>query len=90
MFHPLQILKISYPVTTTIMWTRYLILPLTFLGSLSFAASTFSPARPPSIPLAVKSPYLNCWQQAGSNAELGGPGYVVTVPLPQYILCQRC
>ena len=42
--------------------------------SLSYAASTFSPARPPAIPLAVKSPYVNCWQQAGSDTENGGPG----------------
>ena len=39
--------------------------------SLSYAASTFSPARPPAIPLAVKSPYVNCWQQAGSDSESG-------------------
>lgn len=42
--------------------------------SLCYAASTFSPARPPAIPLAVKSPYVNCWQQAGSDSENGGPG----------------
>ena len=41
---------------------------------LSISLSTFSPARPPAIPLAVKSPYLSCWQQAGSDAEAGGPG----------------
>jgi hypothetical protein len=34
--------------------------------------STFSPARPPSIPLAVKNPYLNVWLPAGSNATRGG------------------
>jgi hypothetical protein len=46
------------------------------LGALSSglvnAASTFSPARPPSIPLAVKSPYLNSWLDAGSDGGNGG------------------
>ncbi|KAH7319365.1 glutaminase GtaA [Rhexocercosporidium sp. MPI-PUGE-AT-0058] len=36
------------------------------------AASTFSPARPPAIPLAVKSPYLNVLQFAGSDGGNGG------------------
>lgn len=36
------------------------------------AASTFSPARPPAIPLAVKSPYLSAWQQVGSATGNGG------------------
>ncbi|KAG4411703.1 hypothetical protein IFR04_015157 [Cadophora malorum] len=36
------------------------------------AASTFSPARPPAIPLAVKSPYLNFYQFAGSDGGNGG------------------
>ncbi|KAI9721680.1 MAG: hypothetical protein M1828_005048 [Chrysothrix sp. TS-e1954] len=36
------------------------------------AKSTFSPARPPAIPLAVRSPYLSCWQQAGSDQGNGG------------------
>jgi hypothetical protein len=36
------------------------------------AASTFSPARPPAIPLAVKSPYLNSWLNAGSDGGNGG------------------
>lgn len=36
------------------------------------AASTFSPARPPAIPLAVKSPYLNVYQFAGSDGGNGG------------------
>ncbi len=56
------------------MWLQYSALPLASLLSFSHAASTFSPARPPAIPLAVKSPYVNCWQQAGSDAESGGPG----------------
>ncbi|RYP78349.1 hypothetical protein DL771_000534 [Monosporascus sp. 5C6A] len=36
------------------------------------AVSTFRPARPPSIPLAVKSPYLNSWLNAGSDGGNGG------------------
>ncbi|EEA18740.1 glutaminase GtaA [Talaromyces marneffei ATCC 18224] len=36
------------------------------------AESTFSPARPPAQPLAVKSPYLSAWQSAGSNGGNGG------------------
>jgi hypothetical protein len=36
------------------------------------SASTFSPARPPAIPLGVKSPYLNTWQYAGSDGGNGG------------------
>ncbi|RYP52667.1 hypothetical protein DL768_002223 [Monosporascus sp. mg162] len=36
------------------------------------AESTFSPARPPSIPLAVKSPYLNSWLNVGDDEENGG------------------
>lgn len=39
------------------------------------AQSTFSPARPPSIPLAVKSPYLSAWLPAGSDG--GNGGYLV-------------
>lgn len=51
----------------------------TLAACLSLAAglgdSTFSPARPPAIPLAVKSPYMNAILQAGSNDEFGG-GYL--------------
>ena len=39
---------------------------------LSSAQSSFFPARPPAIPLAVKSPYVNTWQQAGSDGGNGG------------------
>lgn len=43
------------------------------------ADSSFTPARPPAIPLAVKSPYLSVWQNAAPQAadggqEVGGPG----------------
>ena len=34
--------------------------------------STFSPARPPAIPLAVKSPYVSTWLRAGSEGGNGG------------------
>lgn len=36
------------------------------------ADSTFSPARPPALPLAVKSPYLSTWLNAGSDGGNGG------------------
>lgn len=36
------------------------------------AQSTFTPARPPALPLAVKSPYLSTWQDAGSDGGNGG------------------
>ncbi|PIB02392.1 hypothetical protein CB0940_01877 [Cercospora beticola] len=42
------------------------------LASLATAQSTFSPLRPPAIPLAVKSPYMSTWQQAGSDGGNGG------------------
>ncbi|TAQ86070.1 hypothetical protein B7494_g5616 [Chlorociboria aeruginascens] len=31
------------------------------------SGSTFTPARPPAFPLAVKSPYMNTWLEAGSS-----------------------
>ncbi|KAF2734124.1 glutaminase GtaA [Polyplosphaeria fusca] len=43
-----------------------------FLVDLAAAQSTFTPARPPSLPLAVKSPYLSTWFPAGSNGGNGG------------------
>lgn len=36
------------------------------------ATSTFSPARPPAVPLAVKSPYLSTWLDVGSDGGDGG------------------
>ncbi|KAL6237071.1 hypothetical protein BDW75DRAFT_249538 [Aspergillus navahoensis] len=44
----------------------------TSLAILTDAASTFSPARPPALPLAVKSPYLSTWLPAGSDGGNGG------------------
>lgn len=42
------------------------------LLKITTAASTFSPARPPALPLAVKSPYFNTYQFAGSDGGNGG------------------
>ncbi|KAL4781813.1 hypothetical protein BJX76DRAFT_369577 [Aspergillus varians] len=42
------------------------------LAALTDAASTFSPARPPALPLAVKSPYLSTWLSAGADGGNGG------------------
>lgn len=49
-----------------------LVAVFTLFLSLAAGASTFSPARPPAIPLAVKSPYLNTYQDAGSDGGNGG------------------
>lgn len=71
----------------------FFVLGLIFIGLLATAVqtiSTFSPARPPALPLAVKSPYLSAWLPAGSNDGNGGylPGqwpifyeYVISTPL---------
>ncbi|KAL4935733.1 hypothetical protein BDV06DRAFT_233994 [Aspergillus oleicola] len=42
------------------------------LALITDAASTFSPARPPALPLAVKSPYLSTWLSAGGDGGNGG------------------
>ncbi|EGS20117.1 glutaminase-like protein [Thermochaetoides thermophila DSM 1495] len=36
------------------------------------ARPAFEPARPPAVPLAVRSPYLNAWLQGGSGGVLPG------------------
>lgn len=36
------------------------------------ATSTFTPIKPPAQPLAVRSPYLSTWQDAGSGGGNGG------------------
>ncbi|KAK4194579.1 hypothetical protein QBC40DRAFT_319021 [Triangularia verruculosa] len=36
------------------------------------AASTFTPTKPPAVPLAVRSPYLNAWLQGDSGCLLPG------------------
>ncbi|KAE9367621.1 DUF1793-domain-containing protein [Stipitochalara longipes BDJ] len=58
------------------MYFHLLVLTLCGLGSF-VSGSTFSPARPPAIPLAVKSPYMNTWLEVGSDGGSGGvlPGY---------------
>lgn len=33
----------------------------------SVAQAQYTPARPPSLPLAVKSPYLNTWLDGGGS-----------------------
>ncbi|TVY53517.1 Glutaminase A [Lachnellula cervina] len=52
----------------------FVVVCATLFGSVvgDAAASTFSPARPPAIPLAVKSPYMSTWQYAGSDGGNGG------------------
>lgn len=42
------------------------------LAGLAIGQSTFSPLRPPAVPLAVRSPYLSTWQKAGSDGGNGG------------------
>ncbi|KAF2149170.1 glutaminase GtaA [Myriangium duriaei CBS 260.36] len=47
-------------------------LSLAALLASATALSTFSPARPPAIPLAVKSPYLSAWLPVNSANANGG------------------
>lgn len=47
-------------------------LAFSLLSAVTSAKSTFSPARPPALPLAVKSPYLSNWLPAGSEGGDGG------------------
>jgi hypothetical protein len=42
-----------------------------FLTAIAQVNSTFTPARPPAIPLAVKNPYLSVWLPAGDNPNGG-------------------
>lgn len=51
---------------------RFSSLLIAVAAGLCNAQSTFSPLRPPAIPLAVKSPYLNTILQAGSDGGNGG------------------
>ncbi|KAG5990664.1 hypothetical protein E4U54_004051, partial [Claviceps lovelessii] len=50
------------------------------LGSQADADTTFSPARPPAVPLAVRSPYLNVWL----NGEENGPHGILPGQWPRY------
>jgi len=45
---------------------------LALLGNSADAASTFSPARPPAVPLAVRSPYLNVWLNGKRDGSPSG------------------
>lgn len=51
---------------------KSLMLALASVAAVCNAQSTFTPLRPPSLPLAVKSPYMSTWQAAGSNGGNGG------------------
>ncbi|TKA69798.1 hypothetical protein B0A55_06469 [Friedmanniomyces simplex] len=51
---------------------RYTLPTLAALAGVCYAQSTFSPLRPPALPLAVRSPYMSTWQQAGSDGGNGG------------------
>jgi hypothetical protein len=50
---------------------HFALLVSSFVASVG-AQSTFTPARPPALPLAVKSPYLSTWLNAGSDGGNGG------------------
>lgn len=50
---------------------RLSLLVASFIASAG-AQSTFTPARPPAAPLAVKSPYLSTWLNVGSDGGDGG------------------
>jgi hypothetical protein len=52
-----------------ILWSVFIGAVLAITGA---AESTFKPLRPPAIPLAVRSPYLSTWQQAGQDGGNGG------------------
>lgn len=49
-----------------------LLTSIALLITVIVAQSTFKPARPPAIPLAVRTPYLSTWQAAGSDGGNGG------------------
>ncbi|KAJ5668292.1 uncharacterized protein N7477_006862 [Penicillium maclennaniae] len=51
--------------------SRLGLLAASFIASVG-AQSTFTPARPPAAPLAVKSPYLSTWLNIGSDGGDGG------------------
>ena len=42
------------------------------VGTVTQAASTFKPTKPPAVPLAVRSPYLSAWLQGDSGGILPG------------------
>ena len=52
-------------------------------------ASSFKPARPPAIPLAVKSPYLNTLLFAGSGGRNSGGHLAGQVRISLFFLVER-
>lgn len=88
-FDPVQ--SFVAKLTVIMQLLRLVLLVASFAGSIG-AVSTFSPARPPSLPLAVKSPYLSTWQNAGSDGGNGGylagqwPTFWQYVPLARFSL----
>ncbi|KAI2624087.1 glutaminase GtaA [Xylaria nigripes] len=54
------------------MWLRDALVGALLYSTIALGVSTFSPARPPAIPLAVKAPYLNTWLNVGSDGGTGG------------------
>lgn len=52
----------AYTRVNTIMRGLIALVAVLLLSPLAAAESTFSPARPPAIPLAVRSPYLSSMQ----------------------------
>jgi hypothetical protein len=59
------------PDTVTMQLSRLGLLVASLVASVG-AQSTFTPARPPAAPLAVKSPYLSTWLTIGSDGGDGG------------------
>ncbi|GAO18893.1 hypothetical protein UVI_02046080 [Ustilaginoidea virens] len=53
---------------------------LSLLGSRVEADSTYWPARPPALPLAVRNPYLNVWL----NKEVNGPNPILPGQWPRF------
>lgn len=68
-FDPVQSFVAKFTVIMQLL--RLGLLVASFVASIG-AQSTFSPARPPALPLAVKSPYLSTWLNAGGDGGNGG------------------
>lgn len=68
--NPFFYLRFGWTTGTMQLWHLGVLLS-TLVASIG-AVSTFSPARPPALPLAVKSPYLSTWLNAGSDGGNGG------------------
>jgi hypothetical protein len=66
------LMSLIYLTTMKVTHHGFLAVLLSTLLVIADADSTFNPARPPAIPLAVKSPYFNTWQFAGSDGGNGG------------------